>query len=148
MPVKWEDEKFLHAAEVAIECGLDDLVGKMVDSCRQSMKQGPQTGKDYRQRFRKEGKKRPPKGVKSNKRFYVRSSAPGEYPAVQTGGLWRSIAWARAGRFKRQFGTNSLVGLWQELGTKRGLAPRPFLRMTYRKFIGKEAEVHFHGKVK
>lgn len=157
MPVThWEGDKFLRTAEAAVEHGLDALVGKMVVYCRTKMKEGPQTGRDYRGwRFARSKKGKlmawevgdPGKGKGRYKTAYVRSSAPGQFPAVQAGTLWRSIAWDRAGRMKRRFGTGQKHGLYLEVGTKR-IKPRPYLRMTYRNFIGKDAEVHFAGKIK
>ena len=154
MPVKWEGDKFLRTAETAVEHALDDLVGKMVVDCRRKMKEGPQTGRDYAGWvfFRKRGKLyafQSAKAKRGYKSSYVRSSGPGEFPAVQAGELWRSIAWDRAGRMKRRFGTSSKHGLYLEVGApKARIKPRPYLRKTYRRFTGREAEVHFAGKIK
>lgn len=158
MGVKWEGERVKREAEAAVEGALDRLVISMVAECKKRMKSGPQTGRDYRGwRFMrsKSGKLMawevgdPGKGKGRYKTAYVRSSAPGEYPAVQSGDLWRSINWARAGKGKRLFGTGSKHGAYLEVGApKAGIKPRPFLRMTYRKFMGKDAEVHFAGKMK
>lgn len=56
-------------------------------------------------------------------------SAPGEPPRKQTGRLRASVTYEvdEAGMNAR-VGTNVKYGRYLELGTKRGIAPRPWLR--------------------
>lgn len=150
MPVsRWHDDELRHAVERAVESGLNEVCHKLVNYCRRRMREGPQTGRTYvRSRIA-----RTSKGVRSRRpggylSAYVRSSAPGEYPAVQSGTLWRSISWETTGRLRRAFGTNIWYGRDLELGNPaRHLAPRPYLRMTVAAITGREAEVHFRGKL-
>ncbi len=152
MPVKWQGDEFLRKAETVVEQALDKLAHQHLEYARMRMRQGPHTGRDYRGWaffIDPQGRLRAfkPKQKKGHQ-LRMRSSAPGEYPATQRGGagLLGSLYWRRSGKFMREFGTNQKVGLYLEIGTKR-MRPRPFLRMTYRHFIGKDTEVHFAGKL-
>jgi len=56
-------------------------------------------------------------------------SAPGEPPRKQTGRLRASVTYeVDEAAIEAQVGTNVEYGKYLELGTKRGLAPRPWLR--------------------
>ena len=58
-----------------------------------------------------------------------RASAPGESPAVDTGGLVGSIQTRRVGRFAREAYTNAEQAAALENGSPaRHLAPRPFMK--------------------
>jgi hypothetical protein len=152
MGLKWYGEAIQREVDRAAEHGLDDLAQNMVDHTRKRFRSGPQTGRDYRGWvfFRKGGKLRAFKSADATagyKSAYVRSSAPGEYPAHQSGDLADSMAWLKTGKLRRIFGTSEKHGLWLELGTKY-MRPRPFLRPTYRHFMGHDTEVQFDGKMK
>lgn len=56
-------------------------------------------------------------------------SAPGEPPHKQTGRLRASVAYeVDDASLEARVGTNVEYGKYLELGTKRGIAPRPWLR--------------------
>lgn len=59
-------------------------------------------------------------------------SAPGEPPRKQTGRLRASAAWELAGNDTARVGTNVKYGKFLELGTRRGLSPRPWLERALR----------------
>lgn len=69
-------------------------------------------------------------GVKGSRRAYGSNpSAPGEPPHKQTGRLRASVTYeVDAQNLTARVGTNLPYGLFLELGTKAGLAPRPWLR--------------------
>ncbi len=75
--------------------------------------------------------------IPGTNKTYV-ASAPGEPPAVRTGGLRFSIEnhGARVIQedksIKGQVGTDLLYGLWLEMGTSKML-PRPWLEPTFRR---------------
>jgi phage gpG-like protein len=54
-------------------------------------------------------------------------SAPGEPPRKQTGRLRASVTYEVSG-LEARVGTNVKYGKYLELGTKRGISPRPWLR--------------------
>jgi len=140
--LNWHGDEFARLTEAQVERVLDKLAGEMVDYAKAEMMK-PKSGKDYRKAYRKAGKRKP-KGAQ--KGYFIRqSSAPGEFPAVQQGWLLRSVQWVNAGRLRRHFGTNRKQGRWMELGTKR-IRPRPWLRPTYRHFIGTKTEALFTEK--
>lgn len=152
MGYSWNGDLVMRKASDAVEHGLDKLAQDMVNSCRMAMKRGPQTGRDYRGLVfyltkNKKLAKFTPKKMRGPLRFKVRSSAPGEFPAWQSGDLSNSIAWESAGKRRRRFGTSEKHGRWLELGTKK-MKPRPYLRMTMRRHTGRDAEVHFEGGMK
>ncbi|MFO0887534.1 MAG: hypothetical protein U0790_00145 [Isosphaeraceae bacterium] len=63
--------------------------------------------------------------------YGARRSQPGDPPYKQTGLLRSSVTHeviASAGGIVARIGTNLKYGLYQELGTNRGIAPRPWLR--------------------
>ena len=78
------------------------------------------------ERRAKESMREPKSGIKYPW-LRVRSSAPGEAPAAQTGQLRASITWERWLPGLRAVGTNVEYGRFLELGTSR-MKPRPFLR--------------------
>lgn len=56
-------------------------------------------------------------------------SRPGEPPRKQTGRLWASVTYeVDETALEARVGTNVPYGKYLELGTKRGIAPRPWLR--------------------
>jgi hypothetical protein len=56
-------------------------------------------------------------------------SRPGEPPRKQHGRLRASVTHeVDPNTLEARVGTNYKVGMWLELGTKRGLKPRPWLR--------------------
>lgn len=79
----------------------------------------------------------------------IRPSAPGEPPRKRTGNLRNSISHEKANESGTQVrvGTSERYGFWLELGTRRGLEPRPWLRPTLQKLRGKFQEIFIrHGK--
>lgn len=141
--VKWFGTEVMKLVEKHLEQGLDELANDIVKTAQESMRE-PKSGKDYRPKWRQEGKRKP-KGMARGRARNV-SSAPGEAPAVQYGDLIRSIQYTRAGKLIRHVGTNQKHGRYTELGTKH-MKPRPWLRPAYKKHTGKDAEVHFEGKL-
>ena len=83
------------------------------------------TGQRTRRVRNKAGKLR-----KSTKLVYGKSpSAPGEPPHVQTGRLRASVAFeVDKESLTARVGTNVKYGRYLELGTRAGIAPRPWLR--------------------
>lgn len=58
-------------------------------------------------------------------------SSPGEPPHKQTGQLRMSVAYEvdeRSEPIQARVGTNMIYGMFLELGTRRGISPRPWLR--------------------
>lgn len=69
-------------------------------------------------------------------------SAPGEPPRKQTGRLRASVAHeVDADSLTARVGTNVEYGRHLELGTKKGLAPRPWLRRALAEMQGRVAEL-------
>jgi len=67
--------------------------------------------------------------AKSRRVYGAHPSAPGEPPRKQTGRLRASVAYeVDEAALTARVGTNLDYGLYLELGTMRGLAPRPWLR--------------------
>lgn len=67
--------------------------------------------------------------VKGRKAGPVVRSAPGEPPRKQTGRLRASVSIeVDEASLTARVGTNVEYGRWLELGTKKGLKPRPWLR--------------------
>lgn len=65
-------------------------------------------------------------------------SPPGEPPYKQTGRLRASVTYeVDKGSLQARAGTNVDYGLYLELGTKRGIAPRPWLRPAMNNVRGK-----------
>ena len=74
----------------------------------------------------------------SNPRPYLTPSLPGEPPRKRTGFLQANVLFEldKAGLKSRTgVSTNARYGLFLELGTKRGLLPRPWLLATLEKFF-------------
>lgn len=70
----------------------------------------------------------PGKGGRGNI-YGANPSAPGEPPRKQTGRLRASVTYeVDANALEARVGTNVEYGKHLELGTRRGLAPRPWLR--------------------
>lgn len=65
-----------------------------------------------------------------------RASAPGEPPAPDTGISRRMVGWVRAGALRWRFGTDSLVLLWLERGT-RFIEKRPWVWQSIRRALPK-----------
>lgn len=66
---------------------------------------------------------------KSRLVYGANPSKPGEPPRKQTGHLLQSVAYdVDEGALTARVGTNVEYGKHLELGTKKGLAPRPWLR--------------------
>lgn len=116
----------LDGAAGRFNLGLRDaasMVGKMlVRTTQQGMQQGPQTGRVY-------------------PRLKRQSSAPGEYPAIQSGQLFGSLDYEVHGAHQMQFGSRGAfnrgydyaVGLHE--GTSK-MGPRPYLTLTVDKQRG------------
>ena len=51
----------------------------------------------------------------------------GDTPLLDTGALRTSISWHLLNDFEAEVGTPSMIGLYQEMGTSRGIPPRPFM---------------------
>ncbi len=72
------------------------------------------------------------KGNKHKKRAVIHGavrSKPGEPPRKQRGRLRASVTYeVDPNTLEARVGTNVLYGKYLELGTKRGIAPRPWLR--------------------
>lgn len=68
-------------------------------------------------------------GRKGSRQYNANPSKPGEPPHKQTGRLRASVTHeVDAKTLEARVGTNVEYGRYLELGTKRGLAPRPWLR--------------------
>lgn len=71
----------------------------------------------------------PNTGGNAPKVYNAFPSKPGEPPRKQSGELRRSVTYeVDKGELTARVGTNKPYGRYLELGTKRGLAPRPWLR--------------------
>lgn len=84
----------------------------------------------------KKPRKKPAKNPRQKTIYNVTHSAPGNPPYKQTGHLRRSIGWELTGAGMRpigRVGTYVVYGRYLELGTKRGLKARPYLRRNLRK---------------
>ena len=77
----------------------------------------------------KEGLQNPPKSGVKYKSLPNKSSAPGEYPATQSGTLLKSVK-SRSVGLGFKFGYGAKHGKFLELGTKRRIAPRPGIQTT------------------
>ena len=90
------------------------------------------------------------KGFKSPKsgRLYGihRASAPGEYPAIMTGGLYHSIDSTMHGSYTLEVGTNKSYAPFLEYGSSR-ILPRPFMESTMKRTIGKVRQ-SFYGSLR
>lgn len=99
----------------------------LVRTTQQGMIQGPQTGRVY------PGQRR-------------QSSAPGQYPAVQTGQLLGSIEYQVQGSSQLEFGSRGAFNggfdyaQAQQLGTSK-MAPRPYLTLTVNKTRDRIAKI-------
>ncbi|MCZ2097236.1 MAG: hypothetical protein LC121_13450 [Anaerolineae bacterium] len=69
--------------------------------------------------------------------FGTSPSSPGEPPGVDTGTLRASIDWKAEGDRKRIVHDGVEYGVYLELGTDRGLAPRPFMGPAFERLRGK-----------
>ncbi len=79
----------------------------------------------------------------------IRPSKPGEPPRKRLGDLRKSINFEKVNESGTQVraGTSEKHGLYLELGTRRGLEPRPWLRPTLQKLRGKFQEIFIrHGR--
>lgn len=86
----------------------------------------------------KEGIENPPKTGVKYKQLPNVSSAPGEFPADQSGKLLRSVKKSLGWGINMKVGYKAKHGLFVELGTKkgtriRGMAPRPALQTAINK---------------
>jgi hypothetical protein len=149
MPVSWNGLAVLKAVDHAVDVGLASLCNDIVETAKAKMRE-PKTGIDYRKKWRRAGKKMPGKG-KSAGYFKRVSSAPGEAPAVQSGDLFGHINMEKLGHQAFAVGTDLKHGAWMEVGVPKGIAtrikPRPYLRPAVYEHTGRDAEVHFAGKV-
>lgn len=143
--IKWYGLQVLMESEEACARGLDILANDIVKAAQESMRES-KSGKDYRPKWRQEGRKSKPKGAARGRARNV-SSAPGEAPAVQYGDLIRSIAWIRIEKLTRRIGTNQKYGRYLEFGTKR-MKPRPFLRPALKSIVGANGEKIFDRLMK
>lgn len=76
--------------------------------------------------------------IKGRKVGRVTHSAPGEPPFKQTGRLRASVTYeVDAASLTARAGTNVEYGRYLELGTKNGLAPRPWLRRALAEVSGR-----------
>lgn len=81
-------------------------------------------------------------GPRGKTRYGAFPSAPGEPPHKQTGRLRASVAYeVDEGTLTGRVGTNVDYGKYLELGTKRGIAPRPWLRRALAESYGKIQEI-------
>ncbi len=79
-----------------------------------------------------------PGGRKGSRITGAVRSAPGDPPRKQTGRLRASVAYeVDAPKLTARVGTNVKYGMFLELGTKRGIAPRPWLRRALAECRGK-----------
>ena len=82
------------------------------------------------------------KGEKGKRKQDVVRSAPGEPPRKQTGTLRASVTYEVDEKtLKARAGTNLKYGKALELGTKKGLKPRPWLRRALFETKGKVSEL-------
>jgi phage gpG-like protein len=80
------------------------------------------------------------KGGKGKRAYGASRSAPGEPPRKQTGRLRASVAYEVDG-LEARVGTNVTYGKHLELGTRRGLAPRPWLRRALYETAGRIGQI-------
>ena len=69
----------------------------------------------------------------------IAHKATGDSPLVETGGMRTSYGRKVVSAMKAAVGSNDPRAMWQELGTARGVPPRPVLKAAA---IRKEGEVH------
>lgn len=128
---------------------LTSLASELSDDMKAVHRSGsPGTGKIYHTYFftdsqgrvRPWGKRIPPH----------RASAPGHPPAIDQGGLLRSIGWSAPNEMTREVGAGMNVserpaslGLWLERGTHRNgrvfMKPRPFMKPAVRELKARHA---------
>jgi HK97 gp10 family phage protein len=83
----------------------------------------------------KAGIKNPPKTGRKYANLPNRSSAPGQYPATQSGNLLNSVKHKTVGLgFKLGYSRQALYGRFLELGRRR-MAPRPGIQTTVNKNV-------------
>lgn len=75
------------------------------------------------------------------------ASAPWEYPANRTGKLRKSLDFLVHGHKQLEFGAETFYAKYLELGTKKGMAPRKFLRDAINDNAG-NARVYFEECIK
>ena len=105
MPVRWDSSKLTSEVEQKVQRGIEKAALFLVREVKRSLKvPGPRKGN---------------RGAKPSK--------PGEPPHLRTGALSRSIDYV-TGRLSAKVGSGLDYGLYLEVGTKRGLRKRPYLR--------------------
>jgi len=131
MPVQLVVEEHFDEAIAKIDGTIKDRMLEAVDEVRNTTLDtlsGQRSGRIYK--------------VPGTKRYYT-ASAPGEPPAVQLGDLHRSIKKEveQEGETIVGFvGTELPKGPMLEFGT-RHIAPRPWLRISFEKSLGKVKEI-------
>ena len=108
--------------EAKLMATLIGIASDMVGDIKRDMK-GPKSGTPVPTGVKTYSAKSAPKGRIPG--WGTTRSAPGQSPAVQTGRLWNSVAWARAGHLTVRVGTNVKYGRWLEEGVRGGKIIRP-----------------------
>lgn len=143
MGVEWYGEDVQRQVLDAVEHSLDIVASNIEQDCRQSMEYIG-SGIDYTPGSGDERAEWMPAAWR--KRFKVRSSAPGDPPVKQTGGVQQTIHIEKQGRFTRLIGSRDPIFFWLETGTKKML-PRPSLIPAVYRQIGGRAEFTFKSRL-
>jgi len=123
---------------------LNEKLGRISNRTRDEVKRALRRGALAIENTAVEGIISPPKTgrvykSKHRKGATHQASAPGEYPAADSGELHQSITHTDASggdRLRYEIGTNTPHGTYLELGTSK-MAPRPFMGPSYDKNEGK-----------
>lgn len=143
MKAKWNTTGISKMVDDAVERGVTALANDIVKNAQERMRE-PGEGVDYSPKSKDPEAQWMPKEWR--KQFRNRSSSPGQAPAVQKGGLIRSVQFKAVKRFTRHVGTNLAYGGYLELGTRK-IKPRPWLRPAYKAITGRDIDVEFKGKL-
>jgi hypothetical protein len=137
--LRWYGNEVKAQVEAALEQSLDKLASAIEQDCRQSMEYVGK-GIDYTPGSGDPRAEWMPEEWR--KRFKVRSSAPGDPPAKQTGGVQQTVHIERKSRWVRLIGSRDKIFFWLETGTRK-MEPRPSLVPALYKQIGSTGLVHF-----